>query len=230
MVHETVGDAIVEVARNMSLVNGQGMTPYSDDFIASLLAQAHSLIVKEQTWYDCTLAYERVLNGTTGNITVGVPETELKEARKIFRVYHESSMKPLPLVSGYSNRLISTTLYGYELISPSEDPGANKLLLRFFPNILTGRVRFLAKKTFDFTNRDLIIPIDFWLHVYRASWRYATSDGTNSTQIDAFKNDYNELLRLVKEAENARSVNLDPYLSIPDVWWESDDPYWTAGA
>jgi hypothetical protein len=227
MAFVTVDDAIREVALGMSMVNGQGMTPYSDDLIISLLQQANEFIRLEQVWSENTLTFNRTLDGTTGRITVGIPSTSVSDPKKIFRVYHESSMKPAPKLSGYVNTDIATQAFGYTLLSSADDPGPQKLLIQWFPITLTGDVIYVAKANWDFTNRDLEVPISFWLHVYRALWSYAVNDGTNPAQMDAYKSNYNEMLVRVKEEENARPISMDPYNAIPDNWIESDDIYWS---
>lgn len=229
MAFVTVDDAIREVAQCVSLINGSGMTPYSDDLIISLLQQANEFISKEQVWSENTLFYHRVLDGVTGLITVGIPSTEVPDPKAIMRVYHESSMNPAPKLSGYINTDIATQAFGYTLIPSAQDPGPQKLLIQWFPVTLTGRVIYVAKANYDFTNRDLTVPIDFWLHVYRAAWAYSVSDGTNPAMMDMYKSDYAERMSQVKEDENARPLQMDPYNAIPDNWIESDDPYWSSG-
>lgn len=227
MAFVTVDDAIREVAQNCSLVNGSGMSPYSDTMIISLLQQAHEFIIGEQVWSDAILKYNRVLDGTTGRITVGIPSTEVNNSKKIIRVYHESSSKPIPRVSGYLNSLINTARFGWERIALAQDSGAQRMLVQFYPLTLTGSVQFWAKATYDLSSdREMQVPIDFWTHVWRASWQYAVNDGTNPAQIDSYKNNYNESLRLIKGDENDAPTQLDPFAIQPDQWYESDDPYW----
>lgn len=230
MADSTVADAIVEVAQQISLVNGQGMTPYSDDLITSLLVSANQFIVKEQIWDETILTYIRTLDGVTGRITVGIPSTEVANPLQIITVFHESSIKPLPRISARTNPLIATAMYGYTLLSSVQDPGPQKLLLQFSPLTLTGNILFKAKATYNMRDRDTVIPIDYWLHIWRACWQYALNDGTNPGQIDGFKDNYNNTLMLVKDAQNNLPISEDPYRLIADTWWESDDPYWISGS
>lgn len=227
----TVDDAIREIARNISLVNGVGMTPYSDDHIISLLVQAHDFIKDEQQWEEFTLTYTRTLDGTTGRFTVGIPSTEVNDPKEIREVFHESSLKPLPRIPTRINPLIATAQYGYSRIPPTQDTGASKMLLKFSPLTLTGQVYFRADATFDFSDRNLTIPLNFWLYVWRASYQYAINDGTNGAQIESFKDNYNNRLQLVKDKENGQApISLDPMRLSTDTWWESDDPYWISGS
>lgn len=227
MARTTVQDAINQVARNISLVNGDGMTPYSPDLIESYLDGAHQFIKDEQEWHDFDVVYNRTLDGSTGLITEGI--TGISDAREITRIYHTSSMTPLPKVSLYNNKQVSTSLIGYEYLNREDDPGPSFKLVRFYPLILTGDVRIEGHKTFDFTDRNLVIPVDWWLHVYHASWQFALDDGTNPGQIAKYETMFNTRLKQVKEKENNKPISLDPYAAIPDIWFEGDDPYWISG-
>lgn len=227
MAYVTVDDAIREVAQNCSLVNGSGMAPYSDTMIVSLLQQAHEFIIAEQEWTDAILKYNRVLDGSTGRITVGIPQTEVSSSRRVFRVYHESSSKPIPRVSGYLNSIVNTGRFGWERIALAQDSGAQRLLIQFYPLTLTGSVQLWARAAYDLSaDRNAAVPIDFWLHVWRASWMYAVGDGTNPAQIEMYKNNYNEGLKLLQANENNAPTQLDPFATQPDQWYENDDPYY----
>jgi hypothetical protein len=228
MAYVTVDDAIREVAQCMSLINGQGMTPYSDELIISLLQQANVFINGEQQWSENDLTFNRTLNGTTGKITVGISSAVVSDPKHVYAVYHESSMRPAPKLSSYINTDIATQAFGYTLIPKADDPGPQKLLIQWFPATLTGTVIYKAKAQYDFSvDRELEIPIDFWLHVYRAAWAYSVSDGTNPAMMDMYKSNYGERLSQVKEDENSRPIQMNPYNAIPDNWIESDDPYWS---
>jgi hypothetical protein len=224
----TVAGAIQQVARHMSMVNGSGMTPYSPELVTSYLMAAHEFIKGEQPWDELEIVHIRTLDGTTGKITEGI--TEVTDWKDTIRIYHESSATPLPKVTGYNNALIATSLIGYKGLSRAVDPGPAFSLVQFYPLILAGRVMFVSKTTFDFNNMDLRIPIDWWLHVYHASWQYALDDGTNPGQIKKYELLFNERMRQVKSKENGRPVSMDPYAAIPDIWFEGGDPYWISSS
>lgn len=224
MAFRTVQEAIDQVARNMSLVNAANVTPYSPELILSYLQLAHEMIIDEQEWDEVRADFIRTLDGTTGRITVGISTVD--NYKDIKRVYHESSSTPLPVLTTYNNPLIATSIHGIRGIPRSDDPGPNKKLIQFYPLVLTGQVLFQADQTFDLTNLELELPIDWWLHVLHASWQFALDDGTNPGQIAKYEGLFNERMKQVKTKENSRPVSLDPYQSIPDIWVDSDDPYW----
>lgn len=227
----TVNDAIRETAQLMSLINGENMTPYSDQLILSLLVQANQKVIAENTWSDCTLTYIRTLDGVTGQTTAGIPIAEVDDAKKIHTLYHDSSNKPVARLSGYINPSIATWGFGYQLINKTQDPivtGTRKFI-QWYPLTLTGNVMYKATAMFDLTTRTNDIPIDFWSHVYWAAWLYANMDGTNPAQMEAFKVNYNDSIQAAIDMENERKTTLDPWMATPDQWVESDDPYWMSG-
>lgn len=224
MAKTTVAEAITQIARNMSLVAGTNMTPYSPETAMAMLDLTHQMIRDEQEWHDFNGTFNRVLDGVTGTITEGI--TTVSDPKDINRIYHESSMTPLPKVSLYNNKLISTTLIGFDFLSRAEDPGPAYKLVVFYPIILTGNVRIEADLSFDMYNPATVIPVDWWLHVLGASWQWAMDDGTNPAQITKYETLYNMRLKQVKGKENNQPISLDPYAAIPDIWFEGDDPYW----
>ena len=226
MPYSTIEEAITQTTRNMSLVNAASMTPYSDDLVMSYLHGAHMAIRDDQPWDELNIAHTRTLDGTTGKITEKI--TEVTDWKDIIRVYHESSQQPLGKVTRWSNPLISSTLVGFRGMSKVEDPDSGgRYLVQFFPLTLTGQVLFQSQLSIDWDSRDTELPIDWWLHVYHASWQFALDDGTNPGQIKKYETLFNDRLKSVKNKENKFPVSLDPYQAIPNVWTESDDPYWS---
>lgn len=225
MADSTVGDAIADVARFMGMVNGQNMTPYSDDACTMFLKRAHALIKDESEWSEMIVWYTRTLDGTTGKITELIPSvTDWKE---IVRIYHESMQTPLAILSSYANPLTSTLLFGYRGLDPASDnaTSAGRYLVQFYPATLTGRVLFQIARSIDWTDRDTVLPIDYDWHVYLAAHMWACQDGTNPVQIANLEN----LLRTRKDQvmakENSRPSFSQPNQMIPNDWWEAEAPY-----
>lgn len=223
MAYSTIQDAVNQVARHMSLVNGQNMTPYSPELIVSYLHGAHQYIMGESEWQEMVLWYQRTLDGTTGKITETIPCTDWK---KIKRLYHESLITPMPLLSSYANPIASVLLLGYKGLAASEDlTGDNRYLIRCYPLTLSGQLLFQIEQEIDWTNMDTVLPIDWWLHVYHASWQYALDDGTNPGQVDKYETLFNKRLGQVRAMENSRPVLAQPNQVIPNEWFEQDAPY-----
>lgn len=221
----TVRDAITQVARNMGLTNGLNMTPYSDDTVLSYLISAHELIREEHEWSEMIVWRPRVLDGVTGLITTLI--TDVSDWKDIRRIYHDAYQTPLPLLSSYINPLISPMINGYRGLPPEEDntTAAGKYLVKFYPATLTGNVLFQCDRTIDFTNETTPLPIDWWLHVYYASWQYAVDDGTNAPQAEKYMNLAQKRLRQITARESSRPSFHQPNQLIPNDWWENDAPY-----
>lgn len=227
MPQRTLRDAITQVHTNMSLTDGQSMTPYSEDTITSYIISAHELIKAEHEWSEMVVWRARVLDGVQGLVTQLITDTQ--DWKQIRRVYHEAYQTPLPLLSSYINPQTSTLLNGYRGIPPEEDNtnGAGRYLVKFYPATLTGQVLFEIDREVDFTADadQLVLPIDWWLHVYGASWQYAVDDGTNPAQIDKYSSLFQKRMRQVTAREASRHSFAQPNQLIPNDWWESDAPY-----
>lgn len=227
MGQSTLRDAITQVARNMSLTNGSNMTPYSDDLITSYLISAHELIKGEHEWAEMMISRARVIDGVTGLITQLIPLTDCKDWKSIVRIYHEAYQTPLSMLSSYQNPQTSTLLNGFRPLPPEEDNNtpAGRYLVRFFPATLTGNVMFQMVREVDFTDENAILPIDWWLHVYYASWQYALDDGTNPAQAAKYQTLSTKRMRQICAMESTRHSFAQPNQLIPNEWWETDAPF-----
>lgn len=227
MAQTTLRQAIDRVARNCSLTSGQSMTPYSEDTIVGYLEAAHELIKAEHEWAEMVTWFTRTLDEATGKITQLIPGvTDWKHIR---RIYHEAYRTPLPLLSSYINPLTSSLLNGYRGLEPSEDntTSAGRYLVQFYPVTWAGRVLFQIDREVDFsdTPEDVTLPIDWWWHVYLASWMFAFDDGTNQGQIEKYLQLSEKRKRQVTARESSRPSFAQPNQLIPNDWWESDAPY-----
>lgn len=225
MPQRTLREAITQVVRNMSLVNGVNMTPYSDDTILSYLIAAHEDIKGEAEWSEMVVWRQRVLDGVAGLVTELITDTD--DWKSIRRIYHELYQTPMPVLTSYINPIYNSSLaQGYRGLPPDEDhAGAGKYLVRFYPENLTGNVLFQIERTVDFTDDTAVLPIDWWLHVYTASWMYAADDGTNPAQLEKYVRLAQRRMKQVMAAENSRPTTSSPGSIMPSQWWEDDSPY-----
>lgn len=226
MPQETVGEAIAEIARRCNFTNAEGLTPYSDDLAMSFLISAHADLIDEHEWDEVIDWYTRELDGVNGLVTQLIT-AGTSDWKKIKRIYHESQQTPMSVLSSYTNPLTSTLLFGYRSIDPaSEQTGSNgRYLVRFYPATLTGRLLFQIKRTYDFTNRETVLPIDWWYHVYFACWQWATSDMGNVAQATMYANMMKRRMSQIMDAENSRPTQTQPNQMVPNEWFEQDAPY-----
>lgn len=227
MANRTIGDAIADTARFMSMVNGQNMTPYSDDAAIMFLKNAHVLIKDESEWDEMILWRTRTLDGVTGKITELITDTQ--DWKEITRVYHESMRTPLAKLTSYVNPLTSTLMFGYRGLDPASDAqgleGTGRYLVQFYPETLTGRVMFQIQRSIAWTERDAVLPIDYYWHVYLAAHMWACQDGTNPVQIQNLAQLLKTRKDQVMSKENSRPLSSQPNQLIPNDWWEADAPY-----
>ncbi len=225
MADSTVGDAVADVARFMGMVNGQGMTPYSDDACIMYLKRAHRLIADESEWDEMVLWRVRTLDGVSGKVTELIEDT--RDWKDIKRIYHESMQTAMAKLSSFVNPLTSTLMFGYRGIDPASDvSGAGgRYLVQFYPETLQGRVLFQIKRSIDWTSRETVLPIDYDWHVYQAAHIWACQDGTNPVQIQNLAQLLEARRGQVMERENSRPVQAQPNQLMPNDWWEADAPY-----
>lgn len=224
MPQETVGEAIAEIARRCNFTNAPGMTPYSDDMAMSFFVSAFEDLMDEHEWDELVYWQERTLDGVNGLVTQLV--TGCKDWKKIKRIYHESQQTPMALLSSYTNPLTSTLLFGYRSIGIDEITGPNgRYLVRFYPLTLTGRVLFQIERTLDFTDRDAIVPVDWWYCVYFACWQWATSDMGNVAQANMYASLMKRRMGQIMDKESSRPSQAQPNQMVPNEWFEQDAPY-----
>ncbi len=223
----TVAEAVIQVVRNMSMVSGPAVQPYSEDNIIGMLEGAHQFIVDEgPEWPDLRSDYTRTLDGTTGKITELVPDAvgAITSAR-VKRVYHESSNRPMPLLSDYNNPLVTSFPYGFKLLGRQDETvTTGKYLVQLYPVTLTGQCLIQLVYDYDMSDTRTVIPIDWWLHVYHASWQYAADDGTNMGQIEKYKNLFNMRMKQVSARLATHPLALNPLNTVPNQWMEYDTP------
>lgn len=223
---KTVSDAFRECAKQMSLTSGEGINPYSEDLIVSYLDSTHKLVIDEKEWAETIKWYQRTLDGVQGLVTTSIPNCD--DWKNIRRIYQDSFQTPLPLLTTYANPLNSTLQLGYLPLEPDDDlqpPATGRYLVRFYPLTNTGTVLFQIQQEYDFSNPDLIIPIDFWLHVYGACMQWAGSDDAAPNELAKFTKLYNKRLTQMVAKENSRPSFNQPNQLIPNDWWEQDAPY-----
>ena len=201
------------------------LTPYSDDTIVSYLVAAHQHIIGEAEWSEMMVWRPRVLDGVTGLITELITDTD--DWKSVARIYHELYRTPLPVLSSYQNPIFNTALMqGYRGLR-------QRKTTRLLASISYASIRRTSQATCcselhrkpDFTKDELVIPIDWWLHVYIASWMYAADDGTNPAQLDKYMKLGQKRLGQVMAMENSRPTTHSPENMMPSQWWEEQSPY-----
>lgn len=220
----TVSDAIQQVALNMSLIKGSGMSPYSDDQIAQYLRQAHNKIIEDWTWPEMVVSVQRTLDGTTGKATVALaPSDGIDNYRQIKFVYIDSVRRALPQVSGYLNPLLQWSLVGYTILNNRDDP-SRQYIVKIVPPTQGGQMLIVANTKADFTNPDTVVPIDDDLHTYLATWMWAVDDATNPGQVEKYLNLYDDRIKSIRANVNIGPYAMNPFNGPIEQWFEYNSP------
>lgn len=213
-----IAEAIKKVALNMSLVTGQGMSPYSDDQIGNYLSNAHDMITTKYTWPEMVHTVTRTLDGVTGKFTVNIPPSEgITDYKQIKHVYSENVERELPIISGIINPLRTSSLLGYQPLSIVDDPN-KRFFIRVLPLTTVGQVAVVASVKADFTDPETVIPIDDLLHIWIATWMYAEDDATNPAQAEKYLNLWQDRVLDLRSNVNQGPFAMNPFNGPLDQW------------
>lgn len=216
----TVAQAIVKVARNMSLVTGTGVQPYSDDQIGQYLENANLMLMEKGDWPELTVTSTKVLDGTTGKATVAFTSADkFTNYRRIKGVYWQGLRGKVPMHTGYNNPLLTNPEIAYTPTNIVEDPNG-VYVIKMVPTTLTGNIAIVYNASIDFTDGDSVIPIDALLHIWIATWMWAEDDGTNPGQAEKYLTLWQDRLKDIQANVNDGPVSLQPFNGPTDQWWE----------
>lgn len=216
----TVSEAIVKVARNMSLVEGANMSPYSDDQIAQYLGNANLMLMEKGDWPELEVTATKTLDGTTGKATVAFTSADkFTTYRRIKGVYCQGMRGKVPMLTGYNNPLLAGPEIAWSPTNIVDDPN-QQYIVRMSPVTMTGNIAIIYNATADFSDGDTVIPIDSLLHEWIATWMWAEDDGTNPGQAEKYLNLWQDRLKDIQANINAGPVSLVPFNGPTDQWWE----------
>lgn len=219
-----VSEAITKVALNMSLVTGQGMSPYSDDQVAQYLSNAHDMLTSKYTWPELVSVLTRTLNGTTGLPTVAYTVADgITDYKQIKHVYSDNIRRELTVISSIVNPLQVSSLVGYQILNIKDDPN-KQFLIRILPVTTTGRIAVVANLKADFSNPNTIIPIDDLLHIWIATWMWAEDDATNPGQAQKYLDLWQDRVLDIRSNVNQGPIALNPFSGPTEQWYEYDSP------
>lgn len=218
----TVAEAIVKVARNMSLIEGQNMSPYSDDQISQYLSNAHDMLTSKYTWPELTASFQKTLDGSTGKVTVAFTAANgITDYKQIKHIWSENVLRELPQISGVVNPLQQSSVIGYTILNITEDP-TKQYLFKIQPITWTGQIMIQANLKADFSDPTTVIPIDDLLHIWIATWMYAEDDATNPAQAEKYLKLWEDRIKDVRSNVNTGPYALNPFNGPLDQWFMLD--------
>ena len=220
----TVSEAIVKVALNMSLVPGANMSPYSDDQIGHYLRNANLMLMEKGDWPELEVTSTKVLDGTTGKITVAYTAADLFTTyRRIKGVYCQSLRGKVPQLTSYNNPLFTNPEIAWSPTNIVDDPNG-VYIIKMTPVTMTGNVAIVYNATADFSDGDTVIPIDSLLHEWIATWMWAVDDGTNPDQVDKYLNLWQDRLKDIQGNISQGPVSLTAYNGPSSDQWFMEQP------
>lgn len=201
-------------------VAGAGVQLYSEDIIASYIRETYES-VRGMQWWDQLMSWEsRQLNGTTGQITVGI-NGAADGFKDIQYIVYGNNSQPMPLLlANNPNRLTGTTPRYIDPLSASVDP-SGIFLFRVWPQTATTtaalplRIRMRRDPDNLFTIPATIVPFDSAVLINGAAASYAADDGCAPSQVAKLREAYAMRLEMLEKQHNSGSIVLDSRMRNP---------------
>lgn len=217
---------ITETIRRVRQVPGAQTQLYSETVLGSYIQEAYE-VLRHETWWPWLLKrLSGTLDGTTGQVT-GTPWATggLTDFDDVRAIYLGSYQSRLPMISEDVNpTTVTTGQYAryVEPLSVHDDPTATKLF-RVYPLTTTGIVYLWGRcdPVGLFTTPSVVVPMNKYLLMNYAMWRYMTDDAANPGAASAALQMYEKLKDQEMSKVNDQPIWLNPgYGQTSDAWQE----------
>lgn len=217
---------ISESVRRLRQVPGLSTQLYAETVIGSYIQESYEILRKEAWWPWLMKRITGTLDGVTGKVT-GTPwaTANLTDFDDIRAVYLSSYQNRLSIVDESVNpdTLLGLNFARYmEPLSVHDDPTGNALF-RIIPATTTGTIYVWARidPTGLFTTPSVKVPMNKFLLLNYAMWRYMTDDAANPGAAAAALQAYEKLKEQELTKINDQPIWLDPgYGQTNDQWQE----------
>jgi hypothetical protein len=202
---------------------------YSEDFIGDLIEEVYN-IVRTDRWWDHLMVWQtRVLDGTTGQVTVPLPA--LREGfHDIKAVLYGRDAMPLPqLGAGVNPYKFSTasTIPRFVEPLPVTDANYSTRVFRVLPITATTppgqelRIHMRLDPANLFVDPNVAIPFDDVVLINGAVVRYAATDSANIAEVEVAQRTFSDRLEQLRRMHDNTRLVLDPRLPLGiDEWTE----------
>lgn len=214
---KTMQALITDVEKALYQSAGPSVQVYSQDLIMDMIQDGFNHVFTKRWWPQFRTRESRILNGTTGYITV--PLTLIKSYEDIRYVYGPNSARPLTSLPMQMNTLADGFNVG---TTPRWIEGDATNTLRVWPNTAIGTILVVGRARPDPYIITDVVQMDPTLLKHFAAWSYFVDDGSNpaaaakhqglfETRLDQLENDnFNEPIMLDAVSER-----------VPTEWSES---------
>lgn len=220
MVFLTLSNLIAKVEARISEVSGPSVQTYSEDTIAGLLQEAYDYVIRE-AWWDHLMSWQTIaLDGTTGKSTSDI--TCCSDFIDIRAVFTPVSSRPLPTLPRDFNPYM---ILGNNIAQYLEADLTPNRLFHVWPLTAQGNLYLHGRKSraADFGPADTLSFDPIALTNY-AAWKMTIDDATNPGQVSAFEEAFNKRIKQLKDAYNAKPIQLDPAVN-PTMYGWQEFPY-----
>lgn len=217
---------ITDAVRRVRQVPGVGTQLYSETVLGSYIQEAYEVLRKETWWPWLMRRTQGTLNGSTG-VVIGTPWSTvgLSDFDDIRAIYLGSYQHRLPMVSEDFNPLTLNGLQYARYVEPlsiHDDP-TGSILFRLYPANVTGEVYVWARcdPVGLFTNPAVLVPMNRFMLLNYAMWRYMTDDAANPGAAGAALQMYEKIKEQELMKVNSHPIYLNPSIGqVNDAWQE----------
>jgi hypothetical protein len=215
MVDKTLAQLITMVQTELYQVSGAGTQVYGEANIAQKIQSSFDLIFTDKWWKRHMTRLSRVLNGTTGEVTVDI--TTIVSFEDVKSVYVEGRRDPLPKVSDTYNATMfsGTSAQFYEASTTT-----NKLIV-VQPITAAANISIVGRKHPGTFVSATVVPFDPWAVTWMTAWQYMSDDGSNPDSAAKFQGLFEKRISQLYKAQTSEPIQLENGLgNIPDRWSE----------
>lgn len=183
MAYKSAQLLMLDVQKDVGLVNGTAVQTYTEPLIYQAIQVIFDMMFRKRFWDHLTDWYERTVDGTTGLVTVDM-DTICKGFEDIECIYLNDFSRQLvkPYDMRYKVVNGSAAMYYTPIVYNSASPDLfTKKIIQFWPVTATSVVAMrIRTKPADFVPQD-IVPFPSDIIAMGAAWKLLESDGINPT-------------------------------------------------
>lgn len=202
---KTMNQLITDTQKLLHQAAGLSVQVYSQDVLMQLIQHAFDHCFTAKYWPSFIRREVRVLNGTTGLVTV--PFTLIKEFKDIQSVYRANSSHPIPEMPLSYNTLDLPSGGLMKFIEGRTD----SYLFTAYPLDATDQIVVVGRErpANEFILTD-VVPFDHLALIYYACWSYLVDDASNAGAAEKYQGLYNTRMKELEDSEFKNIVPLNP--------------------
>lgn len=194
---KTLSKLVQEVITELSMYRGTGTQKYAEDRIADKIIRTFNDIFEQRFWSFSTDWYKYTLTGSQGVVGEDVSK-DISDFDDIECISTE--VNPRYTLRRLHDTTNPHTIQGTTPLYFKRCNNIDKKIFQIVPYTATGTVYVRGRKRPNEFYPETVVPFDANLLIYKVCWDYVCDDGNSNSQIDKYKQlyeqRYNELLKI----------------------------------